>query len=76
MICSICSTCSGSAEIRRAAVVCSPSWRTPITSSVAIRLAKAPKVLVPRIRAAIIVKPYVATLITAMATAIDPLLRK
>ncbi|GAB2447381.1 hypothetical protein GCM10027062_31350 [Nocardioides hungaricus] len=43
-----------------------------MTSSVAIRLAKAPYAWGPSRRAAIIVKPYVATFMTAIATAMEP----
>ena len=72
MVRSIWATCSGSAEIRRAAVACRPSWSTVITSRVAIRPAKAPYAGGPSRRAAIIVKPYVATFMMPIATAIEP----
>ncbi len=67
--CSICATCSGSAEIRRAAVACRPSCSTASTISVAIRPARAPYSVGPRIRAATIVKPYVARFMTPIAMA-------
>ncbi|GAA1144994.1 hypothetical protein GCM10009606_25250 [Nocardioides aquiterrae] len=43
-----------------------------ITSSVAIRLANAPYAWGPSRRAATIVNPYVATFMTAIATAMAP----
>ncbi len=67
--CSICATCSGSAEMRRAAVACNPSCSTPSTIRVAIRPARAPYSVGPRIRAARIVNPYVAMFMTPIAIA-------
>jgi hypothetical protein len=61
--------------MRRAAVACSPSWRTEMTRSVAIKLAKAPYACGPRKRAASMVKAYVATFMTAMATPMPAPLR-
>src|SRR4051812_41997414 len=61
--------------MRRAAVACRPSWATLITSSVAIRLARAPYGLGPSRCAARTVKAYVATFMTAIATAIPAPLR-
>jgi hypothetical protein len=43
-----------------------------MTSRVAIRLANAPYACGPRSRAAAMVKPYVATFMIPIATAIDP----
>src|SRR5438105_4814276 len=59
--------CSGSAEIRRAAVACRPSCTTLMTSSVAIKLANAPYGLGPSRWAARTVKAYVETFITDVA---------
>src|SRR6476469_4907546 len=58
--------------MRRAEVACRPSWRTAMASRVAMRPSNAPYVWGPSSRAATIVKPYVATLMMPIATAIDP----
>ena len=69
---SITDTSPGVEEMRRAAVACRASWATLTTISRFITAANAPYWSGPSARAAMIVKPYVATFMAPIATAMTP----